>query len=133
MKTFQNKVAIVTGGGGRGIGNALVNELARRGAKVAFCDIANLEKTETELKALGAEFYSAKVNMANKEDINGFVKEVLAHFGQIDLLINNAGIALGDRTFDELSPDDFERITDINYWGVIHTTQLCYPHLMQRP
>ena len=66
MKTLKDKVAIVTGGGGRGIGNALVNELARRGAKVAFCDIATLDKTENEMKALGAQYYSATVNMANK-------------------------------------------------------------------
>jgi NAD(P)-dependent dehydrogenase (short-subunit alcohol dehydrogenase family) len=132
MKTFQSKVAIVTGGGGRGIGNALVNELARRGAKVAFCDVANLEKTQNELKALGAEYYCAKVNMANKAEINEFVQDVLAHFGQIDLLINNAGIALGDRTFEDVNQLDFERITDINYWGVIHTTQQCYPHLLKR-
>lgn len=133
MKSFKNKVAIVTGGGGDGIGNALVNELASRGARVAFCDIARLEETEAQLQQYGTAWYSEKVDMGDKLAINRFIDNVLAQFGQIDILINNAGIALGDRTMDELSEEDFEKITNINYWGVIHTTQRCYPHLLKRP
>lgn len=133
MKSFKDKVAIVTGGGGDGIGNALVNELASQGAKVAFCDIAKLEKTEQEIAGYGGEQYSEKVDMADKRAIDGFVEHVLARFGHIDLLINNAGIALGDKTFGEVTEKDFEKITNINYWGVIHTTQRCYPHLLARP
>lgn len=133
MKSFKNKVAIVTGGGGNGIGNALVNELASRGARVAFCDVAKLEKTQAEIASHGVESLAATVDIGDKRAIDGFVEQVLARFGQIDLLINNAGIALGDLTFAEASQADFERITNINYWGVIHTTQRCYPHLLKRP
>lgn len=133
MKTLKDKVAIVTGGGGNGIGNALVRELAIRGGKVAFCDIANLEKTKLDIARFGVETYSEKVDMADKQAINAFVENVLARFGRIDILINNAGIALGDRTFGEVSEGDFEKITNINYWGVVHTTQRCYPHLLTRP
>jgi NAD(P)-dependent dehydrogenase (short-subunit alcohol dehydrogenase family) len=133
MKSFQDKVAIVTGGGGNGIGNALVNELASRGAKVAFCDIAKLEKTESDIASHGVESYAEKVDISDKQAIDAFVAHVLARFGHIDLLINNAGIALGDLTFGEVTEADFEKITNINYWGVIHTTQRCYPHLLKRP
>ncbi len=133
MKSFKNKVAIVTGGGGDGIGHHLVMELARQGARVAFCDITRLDTTETQLAATGAQYYAEVVDIASKSAINTFVDNVLARFGQIDLLINNAGIALGDLTFDEVSEADFEKITNINYWGVIHTTQRCYPHLLKQP
>lgn len=133
MKSFKGKVAIVTGGGGNGIGNALVNELASRGAKVAFCDIAKLEKTQRDVEAYGVESFSEKVDMAEKPAINSFVEHVVERFGQIDLLINNAGIALGDLTFAEVSEADLEKITNINYWGVIHTTQRCYPYLCAQP
>jgi len=133
MKSFKNKVAVVTGGGGNGIGNALVNELAKAGAHVAYCDIANLESTAQEIAAHGVKSYSERVDMADKQAINRFVDNVLAEFGHIDILINNAGIALGDLTFEEASEADFEKITNINYWGVIHTTQRCYPHLLKRP
>lgn len=133
MKTFKDKVAIVTGGGGDGIGHHLVLELARRGAKVAFCDIAKLDNTSSQLARLGADHYAEVVDIGDKRAIDAFVANVLARHGQIDLLINNAGIALGDLTFGEASEQDFEKITCINYWGVIHTTQRCYPHLLQRP
>lgn len=133
MKDFRGKVAIVTGAGGTGIGNALANELAERGAVVAFCDIAGLERTEEQLTARGADFLAKHVDIADRQAVDGFIAEVMARFGRIDLLINNAGIALGDRTFSEVTPEDFERITGVNYWGVVHTTQRCYPHLLSRP
>ncbi|UNX55607.1 SDR family NAD(P)-dependent oxidoreductase [Georgenia sp. TF02-10] len=133
MKSFAGKVAVVTGGGGSGIGHALVVELARAGAHVAFCDIAKLESTEEEIAALGVPYLALKVDMSDRTAIDGFIDAVLDRFGQIDLLFNNAGIALGDRTFDELTAADFDRITDINYWGVVHTTQKAYPSIRQRP
>lgn len=132
MKSFKDKVAIVTGGGGSGIGNALVNEFAKAGAKVAFCDVANLEVTEQQLAQYGVDWYSETVDMGNKAAINQFVDNVVAKFGQIDVLVNNAGIALGDRAFDEVNEADFEKITNINYWGVVHTTMRCYPHMQKQ-
>lgn len=133
MKTFSNKVAIVTGAGGNGIGHHLVMALANAGARIAFCDIARLETTSSALDALGTDYLAATVDMGDKQAINSFIDEVLARFGVIDLLINNAGIALGDLTFGEASEADFEKITRINYWGVIHTTQRCYQHMLTRP
>ncbi|QKE84499.1 SDR family NAD(P)-dependent oxidoreductase [Arthrobacter sp. NEB 688] len=133
MKSFDGKVAIVTGGGGDGIGNALVNELAKAGATVAFCDIKDLDKTEAELTALGATFLAETTDMADRSAIDRFVDHVIERYGRIDLVVNNAGIPLGDRTFGEVTPQDMQRITDINYWGVIHTTMRCYPHLLTRP
>lgn len=133
MKNFSGKVAIVTGGGGTGIGNALVNELAAASATVAFCDIVGLDTTSAELDARGATYHAATVDIADKAAIDAFVDDVVRRFGHVDLVTNNAGIALGDRTFGEVTPRDFERITDINYWGVVHTTMRCYPHLLERP
>lgn len=133
MKDFRNKIAVVTGAGGDGIGHHLVMALARAGARIAFCDIARLDSTSSALDALGTEYFAATVDMGDKQAINGFVDAVLERFGTIDLLINNAGIALGDLTFGEATEADFEKITRINYWGVIHTTQRCYPHLLKRP
>ena len=131
MKDFKGKVAVVTGGGGNGIGNALVVALAKRGADVAFCDIQNIDKTLEELKAYSVNVYSEKVDIGNKDAIKLFAKNVMDKFGKVNLLINNAGIALGDISFEDLNEEDFEKITDINYWGVIRTTKAFYPYLLK--
>ena len=103
MKNLKGKVAIVTGAGGIGIGNALANELASRGAIVAFCDITGLEQTEEQLAGKRAEFLAERVDISDRRAVDRFLEGVLARFGQIDLLINNAGIALGDRTFGDVT------------------------------
>lgn len=131
MKDYKNKVVVVTGGGGNGIGNHLVLELAKKGAKIAFCDIANIDKTLNDIKEYNVEVYSEKVNMASKNEIKRFVQNVINRFGKVNLLINNAGIALGDIPFEKLSEQDFEKITNINYWGVVYSTQLFYPYLQK--
>ena len=122
MKDFKNKVAVVTGAGGSGIGNALVRALAQAGAHVAFCDIVNLEKTLEDIKNCPVQVYSEVVDIGNKEAINKFAANVLGKFGHVDILINNAGIATGDRKYEEMTDEDFEKITDVNYWGVIRST-----------
>jgi NAD(P)-dependent dehydrogenase (short-subunit alcohol dehydrogenase family) len=132
MKSYKDKVAVVTGAAG-GIGQALVLELANRGAHIALCDIADMTNTLDLLKKYNVKVYSEKVDMSSKEAINTFVDNVLSYHKQVDILINNAGIPLGDRTFDEVTEKDFERITNINYWGVIHTTMRLYPHMVKRP
>ena len=131
MQSFKDKIAIVTGGGGDGIGNALCVALAKAGATVAFCDVQRLDETRREVEAAGATCYGAEVDIGDREAVSGFIDDVVARFGGIDILINNAGIALGDRGFEELTIEDFERITRINYWGVIQTTLLAHPHIMK--
>lgn len=133
MKSFKDKVAVITGGGGDGIGNALVRALAQVGTHVAFCDISTVEKTLEETKHLPVRIYGEYADMGDKEAIKGFAKNVLREFGHIDILINNAGIATGDRSYEELTAEDFEKITNVNYWGVIRCTEAFYPSLIGRP
>ena len=133
MKNFKDKVAVVTGGGGDGIGNALVKALAREGAHVAFCDIKAIDKTLEDTKDLPVKIYGEYADIGNKEDIKRFADNVLREFGHVDILINNAGIATGDRAYEELSDADFEKITDINYWGVVRSTKAFYQSLLSRP
>lgn len=132
MKTLENKVAVVTGAAG-GIGQALVVELAKRGAQIAMCDIVDMRETKSLLAEYDVEVLDQKVDLGDRSAITRFRDAVIDHFGVVDLLINNAGIALGDRTFGEVTPEDFEKITNVNYWGVVHTTQQFYQHLCDRP
>ncbi|QQR98696.1 MAG: SDR family NAD(P)-dependent oxidoreductase [Sphingobacteriales bacterium] len=132
MKTIKGKVVVITGGS-TGIGHELVKVFAKEGASIATCDIASLDNTKNAISNYNIEQYYEKVDMADKKAIKKFADNVLKKFGHIDILINNAGIALGDVSFDKVSLEDFEKITNINYWGVIYTTQLFYPTLLERP
>jgi NAD(P)-dependent dehydrogenase (short-subunit alcohol dehydrogenase family) len=133
MKSLKNKVVVITGGGGVGMGNALVKEFAKAGAHVATCDIANLEKTEKEISQYEVEKYFEKVDVGNMSALEGFANNVIRKFGRVDILINNAGIALGEKNFGEVTFEDFQKITNINYWGVVRLTQLLYPYLLKSP
>lgn len=133
MKSLKGKVVVITGGGGTGMGNALVNEFAKAGAHVATCDIANLKKTEKEISQYSVEKYFEKVDVGNMAELESFANNVITKFGKVDILINNAGIALGEKNFGEVTFADFEKITNINYWGVVRLTQLFYPYLLKSP
>jgi NAD(P)-dependent dehydrogenase (short-subunit alcohol dehydrogenase family) len=132
MKDFKNKVAVITGAAG-GLGQGLAIEFARKGSHIAMCDIADMSQTLEQLKSFGVKVYHEKVDIGDKRAIDKFSENVIDFFGYVDILINNAGMANGDRLFEELTEKDFEKITNINYWGVIHTTMKFYPHLIKRP
>ncbi|HMS41833.1 MAG TPA: SDR family NAD(P)-dependent oxidoreductase, partial [Pyrinomonadaceae bacterium] len=93
-KQFSGKSAIVTGGT-RGIGKAIVLELARRGCDVAFNyskSADEAEKLKAEIESLGVKAFAAQCDVANSDAAAEFVKQVTAEFGGVNFLINNAGI-----------------------------------------
>ena len=113
MDGFSGKVAVVTGAGS-GIGRALAVELARSGAKVAISDIDNegLAETERQIKALGAEVRSDRLNVAEREAFLLYADVVKEHFGKVNQIYNNAGIDFhGDLEVSEFK--DIERIIDV--------------------
>src|SRR3954471_5180460 len=93
-KQFEGKTAIVTGGT-RGIGKAIVTELARRGANVAFNyskSADEAERLKTEIEGLGVKAHAAQCDVASTEAAADFVSQVKDNFGTVDYLVNNAGI-----------------------------------------
>ncbi|SIJ31864.1 Probable short-chain dehydrogenase/reductase [Mycobacteroides abscessus subsp. abscessus] len=94
MEGFSGKVAVVTGAGS-GIGRALAVELARSGAKIAISDIDNegLAETERQVKALGAEVRADRLNVAEREAFLLYADAIKDHFGKVNQIYNNAGIA----------------------------------------
>jgi 3-oxoacyl-[acyl-carrier protein] reductase len=117
-KQFEGRVAIVTGGT-RGIGKAIVTELARRGCGVAFNysrSADEADKLKTQIEALGVKAYAAQCDVANTEAAADFVKQVTTEFGSLDYLVNNAGITR-DQLIMRMKEDDWDAVIDTNLKG----------------
>ncbi|MBV8928003.1 MAG: SDR family oxidoreductase, partial [Mycobacteriaceae bacterium] len=130
MEGFAGKVAVVTGAGS-GIGQALAVELARSGAKLAISDVdtEGLAATEERLKAIGAPVKSDRLDVTERERFLSYADEVKDHFGVVNQIYNNAGIAFtGDIEVSQFK--DIERVMDVDYWGVVNGTKAFLPHLI---
>ena len=121
MKDFEGKIAVVTGGA-RGIGRAIAERLARGGADVALCDVAEdvLASTAASIAAdFGVRARGYKVNVADSEAVADFIGAVVKDFGKLDILVNNAGIARDGMLF-RMSDDDFDRVLKVNLYGTFY-------------
>lgn len=134
MKTFpcfKNKVAVITGAGS-GIGRALANQLAASGANLALADMnmAGLEETVANLPAkVKATTY--KLDVADRAAYQAFVKQVIADHGQVDAVINNAGI-VRLHSMEQGTYEDYEKSFDVNVWGVIYGCKEFLPYLKKQ-
>jgi NAD(P)-dependent dehydrogenase (short-subunit alcohol dehydrogenase family) len=128
MSGFEGRVAAVTGAGS-GIGRALAVALARRGAKLALSDVDEAGLAETARLAQGAEVHQARLDVADRTAFEAYAAEVAAHYGRVNQVYNNAGIAFS-RTVLESEWSDYERVLGVNLWGVIHGTKAFLPHLI---
>jgi NADP-dependent 3-hydroxy acid dehydrogenase YdfG len=131
MEGFAGKVAVVTGAGS-GIGQALAIELARSGAKVAISDVntEGLAVTEERIKAIGAPVKADRLDVTEREAFELYADAVKAHFGKVNQIYNNAGIAFaGDVEVSGFK--DIERVMDVDFWGVVNGTKVFLPHLIE--
>jgi short-subunit dehydrogenase len=129
MKNLNNKVAAVTGAGS-GIGQALAINLAKEGCALAISDVNKdgLKETEHLLKEYKVKVTSQMLGVADKEAMYAWADQVVADHGKVNLIFNNAGVALSG-TVDSLSLEDYEWIMNINFWGVVYGTKAFLPHL----
>jgi butyryl-CoA dehydrogenase len=129
MMTFQSRVGAITGAGS-GIGRAVATELARRGADVALCDIdeRGLAETAGRIESTGTRVTADCVDVANRREVEEWADKVAADHGKVNLIVNNAGVALGANV-ETMSYDDLEWLMGVNFWGVVHGTKAFLPHL----
>ena len=120
MKDLNGKTAVITGAGG-GLGSALATELAQLGCNLALVDISetDLARVRTDLAGRDVRVSCHVVDITNREQMAVLPDAVLSEHGQVDLLINNAGITY-QKTFETHTMDDWERIVGINWWGLLY-------------
>ena len=134
MKSFVNKVVVITGAGS-GIGRALAQACHQRGAWLALNDYHSdtLDETVSLLEAASARVCTAAFDVADRAAMQDFAKQVANQFGRVNVVINNAGQGLADTELTNLNPEWFDRVMDTNFGGVLNGSQVFLPYLEQQP
>ncbi len=127
---LQDKTAIVTGGAS-GFGAGIVRKFAAEGARVMIADI-NEAAAAALADEIGDRALAQSVNVANRESVQAMAAAALDRFGQLDILINNAGITHLPMPLEEISEDDFDRVFQVNMKSVYLTAQALVPHMKAR-
>jgi len=132
MPQLEQSVAVITGAA-MGIGRALAGRLADEGASLCLADINKeaLDVVADALRAKGCEVSAHAVDVADRSQVEALCRNAVEHFGRVDLLINNAGVALrGD--IEEVSLADIEWLMGINFWGMVYGVKYFLPILKQQ-
>ena len=127
---IEGRPAIVTGAS-KGIGKSIAEGLLREGADVALVARTeeDLQTVQDEFSDLPGEAYTIPSDLTVKEDVEAMVERTVEHFGGLDILVNNAGILGPGDPFDEVSIEDWERVFDLNVFGVVRATKAALPYL----
>lgn len=129
MKRLEGKTALITGAA-RGIGLAFAEAYLREGARVALADI-DITRARTEAARLGDAATAVEMDVTQQDSIDAAVDATLAHFGQIDILVNNAAIFTAAPIAD-ITREDYARCFDINVAGTLFTLQAVARHMIAR-
>jgi NAD(P)-dependent dehydrogenase (short-subunit alcohol dehydrogenase family) len=135
MSEFKDKVVVITGAGG-GLGKAHALEFARRGAKVVVNDLGGsgdgrgasdmADVTVDEIRKAGGVAIANKASVSSREGAKSIIDDAVAEFGTVDILVNNAGI-LRDKSFKNLTLDDWDIVMDVHLNGSAYVTHAAWP------
>lgn len=126
---MKNKVVVITGASS-GIGRALSKEFASKGAKLSLGARRTelLEDLRNELP--GTEILIKKTDVSNEDDCRMLIEETIKKYGQIDILINNAGISMR-ALFEDVDLNVIRNLMDVNFYGTVYCTKFALPHLLK--
>lgn len=132
MKNLRGKVVVITGAAS-GIGRALAIKFAKKGSILALSDIneRELQKISWDVRVLGAEVFHQVVDVSSIEQLENFRDNVIQTFGNVDVLINNAGVSLSETVLQAKS-DNIQWIFNTNLFGVIHGSRIFLRDLLRQ-
>jgi NADP-dependent 3-hydroxy acid dehydrogenase YdfG len=134
VNSLEGKVIAITGAAS-GIGRALARAAARQGAKLALADWKDetFDGLRTELMELGLaaeNLHLTRLDVSDRSAVFAWAEACVSFFGQVDVLVNNAGVSLYV-PIEEMNPDDMKWLFDVNFGGVVHGVQAFLPHLIR--
>jgi 3-oxoacyl-[acyl-carrier protein] reductase len=132
MSDSERKTALITGAG-RGIGYLIAMKLANDGYNLAICDISEdaINQAASSLtQETGVQVLAAAVNVADRDQMQEFVKDTAKHFGRLDVLVNNAGITR-DNLSMRMKADEWQSVIDVNLSSVFHASQAALKPMMR--
>ncbi len=129
---LEGKVSIITGGA-QGIGLATAEKFAAEGARVVICDVNQdvISGVVNEFKQSGIDVDGFNADVTNQADISNMVDLVISKYGQIDCLVNNAGI-VRDARMVNMTEEQFDSVIDVNLKGTYNCAKSVFPHMMER-
>ena len=129
---LRNKTVLITGGS-RGLGLVLAREFAREGARLVLCarDEQELEYARLDLGELDAEVMTVQCDVRNRDDVANMIAEVNARFGNVDVLVNNAGV-IQVGPIEVMTHEDFELAMQAHFWGPLNTIMAVLPSMRAR-
>ena len=124
MKTFKNRVTVITGGAS-GFGKEFALIAARLGMKIVIADVQQnaLDAVHTELTVLGADVLAVRCDVRHANEVQALADATMKHFGAVHLVFNNAGVGSGGLIWEN-SQADWEWVLGVNLWGVIHGVRI---------
>lgn len=127
---FKDKVIAITGGS-EGIGKALTDILLREGAKISTCG-RNVDKLNNlKIQYPGNNLHTITADVSIEEDCKNFISSTISKFGDIDILINNAGISMRALVIDT-DIATLKQVMDINFWGTVYCTKFALPSILKK-
>lgn len=128
---FTEQVALVTGGS-QGIGKGVAKKFAEEGAKVAIIDVNEqaLKETEKEFQDQGFEIFTKVANVAESEEVETAVDDIVNTFGSLDILVNNAGV-LRDNLLFKMTDDDWQNVMDVHLKGSFNTARAAQKYMVK--
>jgi short-subunit dehydrogenase len=127
---FTNKVVAITGGS-EGIGKALIDALVPLGAKVATCGRSYDKLYTLQMEYTNVMLHTVVADVSKESDCKKFIDSTIDTFGDIDILINNAGISMR-ALFEEADTEVFRKLMDVNFFGSVYCTKFALPSIIRR-